>query len=291
MKNITYKVFTHKVDAMKALQQKAARGGYSRYRAGFIELKKLETMIYKFEDRYKINATKQVRYRAKKRGEANTDVVFLKDKETIHFWILVSPGTGPVVDLENLTELTNKKRRLEITGYELVRIQKQSKTSWTWRMTKENHEDFQQRIKNACRYKNADHIRQIQYSLERMPAFSEMRLQAFALHKLLVNEYKKSHKEEYDFKLFKAFYGRFKVAESLCAIKLSRNSRKVINVKEKSLSVNIEMIDDLINDIRELESKLSAFDSRELFCEIDSIEKDFIRSKISELQDEITVLS
>lgn len=221
-----YEVFTYKVDAMKFIQTTAARGGYSRYSSGTIEPKKLETLLYKLEDRYRISATKQMRYRAKKRGEANTTIVLLQEDQNIYFWLMVSEGFGAVAECEKLCELKDKKNRLIITGHELVRIQKSDKVTWTWRMTNDNYAEFEQRIKNACRHKNSDHIEQCFYSLQRMPVFSEMRKQCFALFKLLQAEYKRSHKEDYPKKLIKNFYGRYKVAQKIDAIALSRKAKR-----------------------------------------------------------------
>lgn len=221
-----YEVFTYKVDAMKCIQTAAARGGYTRYTSGTIEPKKLESFLYKLEDRYRISATKQMRYRAKKRGEANTTLVLLQGDQKIHFWLMVSPGTGAVVECEKLCELKDKKNRLIITSHELVRVQKSDKVTWTWRMTNDNYAEFEQRIKNACRHKNSDHIEQCFYSLQRMPVFSEMRKQCFALFKLLQAEYKRSHKEDYPKKLIKNFYGRYKVAQKIDAIALSRKAKR-----------------------------------------------------------------
>ena len=270
-----YPVFTHKTDAMKKLQQLAARGGYSRYASGKIETKKLETMLYKFEDRYRINATKQMRYRAKQRGEANSEIVLLLDGENVQFWLMVSPGQGAVIDMEKPHELTDKKHRLVITGYELVRVQKSDTVRWTWRMTKESHAEFEQRIKDACRHKNADHIRQAFHSLQHMPVFSEMRLQAFALFKLLRSEYRRSHKEDYPDDLKKNFYGRFKTPQTLSAVDISRKARRAMDLTEKrdraalreKLRAEISNAEDLLARMNEYHEKTDHRETGEIYFE------------------------
>lgn len=287
---ILYPVFTYKTDAMKKLQQLAARGGYSRYKHGIIETKELEALLYKFEDRYRINATKQMRYRAKKRGEANTEIVLLQEGYHVHFWLMVSPGFGAVVDLEKPREITHKRYRLEITGYELVRVQKADAIRWTWRMTKENYADFEQRIKDACRHKNKDVIAQAVYSLERMPSFSEMRQQAFSLFKVLKAEYKRSHKTEYSGDLIKNFYGRFKTPQTLSAVDISRKARRVMSHERKQLRIALRAEKEALK--KQIADAQARFDemftgNRESTSEIalmDKMEIDYLESQLIDLE-------
>lgn len=204
-----YPIFTYKVDAMRSLQLLVSRGEYLRYTSGIIPKAKLKSMIFKMEDRYRINATKQMRYRAKQRGEANSKIVLWQDGDDMHFWLMVTNGTGAVSDLEPLKDTTNKRTRIEITGYELIRVKKE-KTTWTWRLSQDNYSTFEERIKIACRHKNSQQIEQCFYSLQHMPVFAEMRKQCFKLFKLLQAEYLRSHKAPYPKTLVKGFYGRFK---------------------------------------------------------------------------------
>ena len=227
MKEQEHQVFVYKTDAMKSLQSLVAKSGYSRYTTDVIDTGKLEKLIYRFEDRYDIHANKQKRYRQKKDGLCNSKLVLLKEnKYQVRFWLLVTPGSGVIEDLENLVGVTDKKNRLELTGYELVRIQKNDAVRWTWRITKNNYEEWQQRIQNACRHKSDEQVRQIIYSLQKMPVFSEMRLQAYALFRELQAQYRRYFTNDLEEKLFKAFYGRFKAAETVNAIQLSRKVRR-----------------------------------------------------------------
>jgi hypothetical protein len=93
-------------------------------------------------------------------------------------------------------------------------------------MTKEYYTDFEQQIIDACRHKQPDLIRQCFHSLQRMPVFSMMRLQAYALHKTLTLEYGKSFKHSYPEKLVKNFYGRYKKATTIDAITLSKKAKR-----------------------------------------------------------------
>lgn len=212
-----YSKFTYKVDAMKALQTAVSRSGYTRYISGVVSEKKLKSMLFKMEDRYQINATKQQRWYAKKNGKANSKVILLeeKDSDQVLFWLLVSDGDGVVTQMEKLNDATNKTQRIELTGYELIRVMKASnhgKPTWTWRLKKETLASFEKRIILACRHKNTQKIEQCFYLLETMPVFSEMRQQSFSLFKLLKAEYQRSFRNEFEKTLFKNFYGRFKKA-------------------------------------------------------------------------------
>ena len=204
-----YSLLTYKVDAMKAMQLLVARGEYVKYTHGVIPKNKLKSMLFKMEDRYRINATKQMRYRAKQKGNTNSKIVLLQENDMVYFWLMATNGNGVICDLENLLDVTDKNNRIEITGYELVRVKK-TKITWTWRMTRDNYSDFEKRIKTACRRKNEKLIEQCYFSLQHMPVFSEMRKQSFALFKLLQAEYLRSHKSPYPKQLVKCFYGRFK---------------------------------------------------------------------------------
>ena len=269
-----YAVYIYKTDAMKALQQAVSRGGYTRYCYNKTDAKNLEKLIYKFEDRYKINATKQMRYRAKKRGEANTKLILLKDRDSniIHFWLMVSNGSNVIEEMEKLYSVTDKKNRLTIThekidldydDYELVRIQKNddvkktSSLTWTWQMTKEYYADFEQQIIDSCRHKQTDLIRQCFYSLQHMPVFSKMRLQAYALYKTLTKEYAKSHNHKYSEKLVKNFYCGYKKATTIDAITLSKKARRIKEPVVKVESVKISLHELIQNEIKEIQEYLN----------------------------------
>ena len=67
-------VFIYKTDAMRKILNLVSLG-YVRYTCGDISPKKLQGFIAKFKDRYGINRTTQQCYRAKAKGEANSQLV------------------------------------------------------------------------------------------------------------------------------------------------------------------------------------------------------------------------
>ena len=116
-------VFIYKTDAMRRILQLVSRG-YTRYKNGVSEPRKLQNLIYKFEDRYGVNRTTQQRYRAKAKGEANAQLVLWLSDNVINWWLLVTAGEGAVKDLELLRDTEQRFERIELTGYSLSKIPK-----------------------------------------------------------------------------------------------------------------------------------------------------------------------
>lgn len=225
------KIFTHKTDAMRQILNMVSRG-YSRYTSGEIPSKKAEAMHIKFCTRYRIDMTSQQRWRAKARGEANAFFVAWKDGDIVHWWLLATPGEGLIEDVEILHDVSAKKHRIEITGYELVRTTRpqtqkfQGAERWTWRMTKETYQGWEDRLKAAVRHFSDDGMRQAIYSLRRVPVFSESRKQAFALAKLAKDDWKRIKKDEWpygDVRL--GWFGRFKAGETVSLESLRKKPR------------------------------------------------------------------
>lgn len=88
-------IITHKTDLMRRLLHLASHG-YDYWISGEIQPTKVEALAFKFLDRYHTNRTEMKRYRAKKRGEANTQLVMWQDqkdkKSPVYWWLLVTPG-------------------------------------------------------------------------------------------------------------------------------------------------------------------------------------------------------
>lgn len=207
--------------------------GYSRYTSGEIPSKKAETMYLKFSDRYGVAMTSPQKCRAKARGEANAFFVAWKDGDIVHWWLLATKGEGHINSLETLHDVSAKKHRIEITGYELVqttRLQTQKYQGglrWSWRMTKETYQGWEERLKTAVRHFSDDGMRQAIYSLKRVPVFSESRKQALALAKFAKDDWKRIRKDEWpygDVRL--GWFGRFKAGETIPVESLRRKVRK-----------------------------------------------------------------
>ena len=238
-----FPVYINDTDTMKKIQELVARG-YTRYTAGEVPAHKLDTLCYKFEDRYQITATPPQRWQNKTLGSANTALIPKLTGNTIKFWLLVSPGQGPVVDLETLQDTTNKRHRLSFSAYwgtaELVRLHRKeqagNQTRWTWQLTKSCCADYRALIQRAVRHKREEQIRQILFQLRHMPCFAGMRRQAYELFRFAQAEYKRTFSTEWPHgDLIKNFHGRFKRPETLCAVDLAVRHRHAMGRAEKRL--------------------------------------------------------
>lgn len=233
-------IYLHKTDVMKRIQHLVSHG-YLHYIQGEIAPKKLEAFILKMSDRYEIQRTAQQRWRAKGKGICSTELVLLAS-DPVKFWILATEGEGLVHQLESLSDARNKAARLEITGYELVRVpKKDGKPSWTWRMTSENYEAWQERIKSAVRRFNDDLVRQALWSLKRVPGFSESRRQAFKLQAFAKAQWKRTQKGKWPYEnIFVGYHGKFKAAKTVEAREFAQKASSFL--KKKTLQTRLSQL-------------------------------------------------
>lgn len=224
------KIFTHKTDAMRQILNMVSRG-YSRYITGEVQITKAEALYLKFSDRYGIAMTAQQKWRAKQRGEANAHFVAWIEDDTIHWWLLATNGQGVINDLEKLQDASDKKTRIEITGYELVKTPREgTKAQWSWRMTTQTYQDWESRLKAAVRHFSDDSLRQAIYSLKRVPAFAESRRQAFALAKLAKDDWKRIKRDEWPYgEVYLGWFGQYKKADALPLASLRSKVRREQN--------------------------------------------------------------
>jgi hypothetical protein len=224
------KIYTHKTDAMRQLINLVSRG-HNRYITGTVttEFPKPETLTEKFARVYNTDRTHMQRVRAKARGETNTHLIlWLESPEQLRWWLVTTAGAGVICELETLKDATAKKTRLELTGYELVQTPREGKLAqWTWRMTSDTYEAWQERLKAAIRHFSDDGLRQAIYSLKHVPAFSDARKQAFSLAKQAQGEWKRSKNTDWPYgDTYIGWFGRFKKAETLSVTELRSQLRR-----------------------------------------------------------------
>jgi len=226
-------IFRFKTDAMRQLLNLTSRG-YTLWTSGLITPKKCPALVYKFRDRYDIDATHQQRYRAKKKGHCIASLILWQaDPDTIHWWLLTTEGEGIIKDLEQLNDANNKKNRLTCTGYELVRTpRKEGPARWSWRMTIETLEEWHRRFQRSIRSQDKMILKQSVYSLKRVPAFAETRRQVFAIMKKAKGEWIRTRKGPWPYEDFKqGWIGRYKTFRTT---EVTRNSIQS-NRKSKKL--------------------------------------------------------
>lgn len=231
-------VLTHKTDLMRRLQHLVSHG-YTGWIAGDITPAKVEGFALKCADRYHTQRNDNQRYRAKKRQEANAHLVMWQDQKTknapVLWWLLATPGTGLVHELEKLADV--RKQRITLTGYELVmtnrkRREKDSpdkklKPGWTWRMEQETFDGWKERVKDVVRHNQDGQIRQALYSLGGVPGFRECRAQAYLLLRMMKNDWKRTQAGDFPYPdPFIKFCGRHQKAKTITVKDTSHKARR-----------------------------------------------------------------
>ena len=209
-------IFKHKTDFMREVVRLVAHG-YHWYTTGTTDPKKLSGLMLKFDDRYAINATPQQRYRRKSKGDSNTQFLAWQDETGAVIWLLlVTEGEGVVRQLEALKDCRERKTRIGLTGYELLKTPRKGEgatAQWTWRIDSENFKAWEERLKTAVRKwhpHNDDLLKQALWSLRRIPGFSEARRQGFALESYAKAQWKRVQRGEWPFEgVFIAWLGRY----------------------------------------------------------------------------------
>jgi hypothetical protein len=189
--------------------------GSTWWTGGQVDRRKAEALVLKFQDRYRINATPDQRWRAKTRGEASAALVLIEGAEPtdlLSWWLVVTPGEGLVRQMEVLRDARRKGQRLEVTGYELVQTPRVGRlASWTWRMTAATVDAWQERWRVAVRHRSDDQLRQALWSLQRVPGFREIRAQAYALHRQAVADWTRTQHEPWPYEaLFVGWVGQYR---------------------------------------------------------------------------------
>jgi hypothetical protein len=213
------KVFTRRTDAMRRILHLVCHG-YIYHACGSVDQSKAHAFVSKLTHLYELDANSKKRNTNKSKGKSNSDLVLLKIDEYNYYWWLVStPGTGAVFQLENLKDATNRKQRITSNdgSYELVKTPRKAlKASWTWRMTSKAVEIWEDKIKKSIRSNNDESLKYIIESLRRVPGFRETRSQAFSLVNLIKEEWRRGKSEDFPFPdVFIGFLGRFKKTVSV----------------------------------------------------------------------------
>ena len=231
--DLIHPIFRFKTDAMRQLLNLTSRG-YTLWTSGQVSPKKCPALVYKFRDRYDIDATHQQRYRAKKKGLCITTLILWQDDpDTVHWWLLTTAGEGVIKDLEKLNDAKINKHRLTCTGYELVKTpRKDNPARWSWRMTKDTEAEWHRRFQRSIRSQDKMILKQSVYSLKRVPAFAESRRQVFAIMRKAKNEWIRTRKGPWPYEDFKqGWIGRYKPFRTTevkrNSIKSGRKSKKL----------------------------------------------------------------
>lgn len=187
--------------------------GYTFWCFGEVSPQKTEGLSYKFIERYQTTKSSQQRYRTRKRGECNVKMVFWKTESAVLWWLLVTDGDGLIHQIEQLKDAKKRNQRITIfSDYELIKTPRTGDpAAWSWRMTEACSERWKNRIKSAVRQKDNMKLRQVLYSLQRIPGFRNLRREAFKFSKYTESEWKRSRKGPFPEKeIYIGWLGQFK---------------------------------------------------------------------------------
>lgn len=220
-------IFRFKTDLMRKLLQSVSHG-YHYWTAGTVQPTKALALIHKFDDRYETQASAQQRYRNKRRGASNAELSMWPEPDgLVYWWLTVTEGDGLVHDLERLRDARNKRNRITLTGYELVKTpRKDRRPQWSWRITKKNYENWQYRLQTAIRRNSDSEIRQALHSLCRVPGFHESRRQAFRLASYARAEWNRAQRGPWPFgAVFIGWIGPFKRPRTIDPADLAKRAK------------------------------------------------------------------
>lgn len=181
-----------------ALMQRLAdlvRTGHEHYVAGQIPVEKAGYFAAKLDGLYHVGQDKLQASRQRKTGAASFRLLMLQlDGESdLRFWLLRTDGQIPV-DATREKWRDALKDRVELTGYELVRLTKpgQAKPAYTWRYTRDRAADLRDALLRCVRTKRDDELRQLIQTIWRTPGFSAARDQVKKMADMLRAEWKRS---------------------------------------------------------------------------------------------------
>lgn len=170
------------------------RTGHKWYVLGQIDPEKLFRFWDKMTATHPVFDDKMKAYRARKAGEATGRLMFYQGENDEKItWILLVHGERQQLDnSENWRDATGQDR-VQLTSYELVRMTKQEreKPVWTWRYSSARYQEMRDKMVHSIRSGHVEDVKFFIKSLWGTAGFGGSREQAKALHKLLLDEWKR----------------------------------------------------------------------------------------------------
>lgn len=184
----------HKTSVMQALQSAVARG-YVWHVSGSVPAEKFLALQEKFAERYDTGLSRWQRCRQRRQGAAGVRFFAYPEQGTTRFlwWLLFTEGENAAFQQEHgRRQVSDKKGRLcWETEFELVQLPTPNgKVSWSWRMTRERMQAWQEDIQAAIRTtRDNDAIKAVMARLVRLPGFKGVRQQVFELHRFAKDDW------------------------------------------------------------------------------------------------------
>ncbi|MCX2567549.1 hypothetical protein OQ496_13965 [Acetobacter suratthaniensis] len=184
----------HKTSVMQALQSAVARG-YVWHVSGVVAAEKFLALQEKFAERYDTGLSRWQRCRQRRQGAAGVRFFAYPEQGTTRFlwWLLFTEGENAAFQQEHgRRKVSERKGRLCWgTEFELVQLPTPNgKVSWSWRMTRERVQAWQEEIQAAIRTtRDDDAIKAVMARLVRLPGFKGVRQQVFELHRFAKDDW------------------------------------------------------------------------------------------------------
>ena len=229
-------VFTSKAAYMQRIQD-YVRTGHHLFIQGSIATQKVPKFAEKMNSRHPIFDNKLKAFRAREKGEATGRLMFWQpkpDSENIHWILVVHPAKEDPTDTkksqldqtEQWKSALNRYEKIELTGYELVRLTKpnyptkeqektkeikpinpvkgqekiketkQNKPTWTWRYQAQRYSDLRDSLVLAIRSKRDQDVKNSVEIIWGSMGFAGSRAQAKALEKIYKDEWKRNRPHE-----------------------------------------------------------------------------------------------
>ena len=188
-------VFTKKTTLMQRLSD-YLRHGYQQYVEGTISKEKAGWFCGKQHLRYGVADDRFSTSRKRKLGKAvfHLLVLAIEGEENLRWWLLRTEGETFYETGHELGWRDALKDRINLTGYELLRLAKIGVKNpvWTWRYSADRYEGIRESILRAIRTKRDDELRQLIKSIFATPGFAGARDQVKKLAALIRHEWKRS---------------------------------------------------------------------------------------------------
>lgn len=179
------------------------RTGHARYVAGSIPVTKAPYLANKLSRLYLTDLTRLEQSRRRARGNASARLLMWRQEkeaaEQISWLLLVTQGALPTgAEREKWRDALDRRERIVVDGYELVRITKpcEPRPVWTWRYRREVERAWRESLIRAIRTRRDDELRQHIQNLWRSPGFAGVRQQVKKFGQLIRSEWQRSRRTD-----------------------------------------------------------------------------------------------
>jgi hypothetical protein len=213
--------------------------GYSLYCSGAVSIEGCQKLNSKFNLLYQIDADRNERARRKHAGLGNATLLLYYDNIVIHWWTMVTnPQSGEHLahQRESLRNAMTKDGRIEIDGYELVRLPKKNSegTKFTWRMSQITYQNWRQYVIDTVRSGSVTAMHRMLYQLWSVPGFAGIRSQVGHLVSLYRAEVRRSGKKAAPQPPKRLPYVRRMKTQGITLAQLSQRAKAKISANSES---------------------------------------------------------